>query len=348
VFVLFRVHNRRGLGHLMRSSNLGLAILDRQPEARVVLLCRMLPPESLRVPGIEYVEAPDANDLGRIPFGLADSAPDVVVDDTILPHLSRDDVVYLSSTRVFVLRRCSRAQHRAILQDPALPSIQRIVVPHTCEEFGHPIPDDVALRSRMTGPVVRLPRPEILDGLRARYRLDPRVPTLVSTAGGGGCERDAARFAEVIGAVHEALRVRVPKARHVAVAGPNNAAGLPTLPGLVTVDVEPDLVSLFHVSDAVLAPAGYNTIAEIRATRTPAFLLPGVRRHDDQFERAGRLEAIGAARLFPGESVAEIASTVSRCLASRGALDEMRRAHAARPLVPGNKYAAAWILGGAA
>jgi UDP:flavonoid glycosyltransferase YjiC (YdhE family) len=343
VFVLFRVPNRCGLGNLMRSTNLGRAILERRPESRVVLLCRTLPPASLRAPGLEYVEAPDANDLGRIPPALAEAAPDVVVDDTILPHLSRDDVAYLASTRVFVLPRGSRARHRAILEDPALPSIQRIVVPHTHEEFGRALPDDVGLRARMTGPVVRLPRPEILDGLRARYGLDPKAPTLVSTAGG-----DVAHFAEVVGAVHRALRLRIPEARHVAVAGPDRGSELPALPGLVTVGVEPDLVSLLHVSDAVLAPAGYNTIAEIRATRTPAFLVPDVRRNDDQFERAGRLEAIGAARLFPRESVAEIASTVSRCVASPAALEEMRRAHAARPLVPGNRYAAAWILGEAA
>lgn len=341
---LFRIHNRRGLGHLMRSTVLARELLSLAPQSAIQFYCRSRPPESFRDARIEYLQALDPDRLGLLPQSIEQATIDLLVDDTVLPAAGDDDAVRRQLRRALVMRRTLPARHDALLAHPALPQVQTIVIPHHTEEFGYPLPATIATRTLFAGPIVRRPDLETTLRLRDKYQLGDGDFTLLSTVGGGGFPDELPRFWAVVAAVHDQLAATTPRLRHLVVAGPHEPRRAPVLANLSLLVDEPDLVSLFPLVQAVISAAGYNTIHELRLTHTPAFLLPAERRHDDQFERAERLAATGAALSFRAETAAEIGAQIVHRLSSPAALIAMRLASQQNPLDLGNRRAAAALL----
>lgn len=67
-----------------------------------------------------------------------------------------------------------------------------------------------------------------------------------------------------------------------------------------------DLTRRIAMADLIIAPAAYNIVNEIKAIKTPAFLIPASRRGDDQRERAERLSQYGCAQVIDGDIWAEL------------------------------------------
>lgn len=343
--VLFQSHSRRGLGHLMRGLNIAREVLVLRPDARVVMHTRNVSAPEFCPDGVAcLVDTVDPAAGWR--QALAELEPDVVVYDTMGPQDPDTEPIPERARVVHVLRRMVPDEHRRILSGGFLERCDAVVVPHTEDEFGLPLPEAVRLRTAFTGTIARRPEQEGVEAVRAAYDIRPGRPLLVSTAGGGGFADTAGPFFGTVAAVHRELTRRFGPdgVRHVVILGPNFTGEVPDLPGAHVVRVEPRLVDLFALADLVLSEAGYNSVSELRLLGVPAVFVPGRRRLDDQAARAHELAATGAAVVLeadPGAVAAAVASLVN----DPARLAEMRRSALATRPVPGNRAAARQVLG---
>jgi predicted glycosyltransferase len=337
--VLFLAHNRRGLGHLMRGLNIARAVRELCPGAEVRFFARSASAETMC--GDEFPCSVDTSDEWQAGWARAVRifAPDVAVFDTLLPAEAPET----ARATVYVMRRCKPDRQAQIFASPFMDKVDRIIIPHTPEEFGHELPRRLSARSRFVGPIVRPLDPATQARLRARYELAEDEAPVLSTAGGGGFADDAESFFAIVAATHARLLERRPDVRHIVVRGPHFGGTLPSLPGLTVVDHEPELGNLFALAGLVIAEGGYNTVQELRLARAAAVFLPGERSYDDQEERVRALEAQGAAAVFTSRDPELLAPRIAELAASPERLRAMRAAHGAS-LVTGNRAAAAAIV----
>jgi UDP-N-acetylglucosamine:LPS N-acetylglucosamine transferase len=339
--ILFQSHNRRGLGHLMRALNLAREIRALEPGADILVHARNPSARSFCAPHAECV-VEDASTGAR---GWRETArafaPDVVVYDTMLPKAPADEPL---ARRAYVMRKCVPERQQEIFADPFLATVDVALIPHSPAEFGYELPPALAPRCVFTGPIVRAPDPTLHDALRRRHGLEPGRFTLLSTAGGGGFAATAGPFFDAVWTAHARVAERHPDLRHVVVLGPHRDAAPAPLPGMSVVQAEPELVTLFTLADLVVSEGGYNSVNEIRLTKTPAVFVPGTRRYDDQRERVDELAALGLAVVADGTPGA-VAARIADVAAAPEALRAMRERYAADRVDAGNRRAAAAILG---
>ena len=343
--VLFQSHNRRGLGHLMRGLNIAREVLALRPDARVVMHTRNASAPTFCPDGVTCVVDTDDPAAGWRST-LTSLAPDVVVYDTMTPADPDAEPLPRGARVVHVLRAMVPEEHDRVLAGGWLARCDAVVVPHTKDEFGLPLPPAVEVRTVFAGTIARRPDPAGTAAVRAAYDVRADRPLLVSTAGGGGFADTAVPFFAAVRAVHEqAVRRLGPDGlRHVVVLGPNYTGDVPDLPGARVVRVEPRLVDLFSLADLVVSEAGYNSVSELRLLGVPAVFVPGRRRLDDQAARAAELARAGGALVVdPDPDV--VAGTVTGLLADAGRMAAMRRNAQAGRLVPGNRVAARHVLG---
>jgi predicted glycosyltransferase len=336
--VLFNVRNRRGLGHLMRTANIGAALETlTAPPSFAFHLAADPPPELWNAAWPTTVES------NRQWADVAtEQAPDVVVYDTIVPPEPTlglaDETAY-----VFILRRRAELRCDELYNDPFLDRVDRFIVPHSIDEFGPPPPDRFLDRTEFVGPIARCPSPERVAEARQLHSRRSEF-LLTSTVGGGGFGVQADRFFELVHAAVTELANTKPDLRHVVVLGPNYdnpamARRLAALPATEVVPTSSDLVALLAASDLVIAEAGYNTVTELRVVGVPAVLVPSARGIDDQVERAIRLADSGCATVLePSLSAEEFASNIIALANDDHVLHRMRAA--AKPLALGNRRAA--------
>lgn len=306
--VVFRIHNRRGLGHLMRASVLAREWLRTDASQPITFMVRVLPDESFRVPGVSYVAAPDPECMGRLPDDSRFRSVGLLVDDTILPDAALDSAERWSLPRALILRQATRERHEALLRHPAFQAMRAIVVPHSKSEFAHEFPPELAARTHFVGLIAREPQRAKTRQLMHKYRLVPEDWFLISALGGGGFAVDRTLFAGIVDQLHRALRQRRPRLRHLVVLGPLSELQWSELPGMTVVREESELVHLFPAARGAVTGAGYNTVNELILARLPAVLLSGDRGHDDQHARAERFVASGfgcSARLSAPEAAVE-------------------------------------------
>lgn len=337
--VLFLAHNRRGLGHLMRGQNIARALRSLAPQVEIQFFARS--DSAATLCGSEFACVVDASDTWR--DGWADCverlAPDVVVYDTLLP----DQAPPPARASVYVMRRCKEDRQAAIFASPFLETVDRVIIPHTPEEFGYALPETLAGRSRFVGPIVRPLDARTQADLRARYALRDGETLVVSTPGGGGFTEDVTSFFGVVAEAHCHLLAAQPSARHIVVRGPNYVGPIPSLPGMTVVEHEPELGNLFALASLVVAEGGYNTVQELRLARVPAVFLPGDRSYDDQEERVRALESQGAAAVFTDRDPALVAPAIAAIAGDLRRLAAMRESYGA--LMPNGDRAAAAAIG---
>ena len=144
----------------------------------------------------------------------------------------------------------------------------------------------------------------------ARRSSAPERPYMLTVLGGGS---DGAALARL------AVRSRPPRGhRHLLITGPqmpddeiaelralaetanrattaHRAAGAAAAEGPTTVlRSAPDVPELIAEAASVVCMGGYNTLAEVMATTTPALVVPRTRRRQEQPRRAQALAAVGA------------------------------------------------------
>lgn len=339
--VLFRVYNRRGLGHWMRGLNIARELLALEPATEVRFLTRSEPPFPIDDARIRHQVAEDPATLDALPPELAAFAPDVVVDDTMPPTRLTEE----GARHVFVMRRCADERQAQVFAHPQVAAMDAIVVPHTREGFGHELPSPLEPRTTFVGPIARRASAERTAALRARLGLVDGGFTLVSTPGGGGFADDVAHFVAVARAAHARLAGLVRGFRHVLVLGPNATLAVePVDDAMIVLASEPEMASLLASADAVLSAGGYNSVSEIRLERRPAFFLPGHRTHDDQRQRVAELAERGLAEVLPTDDVAAAAEHLAAACLAPERLAAMHAAYAHDDFATGNRRAAETVL----
>src|SRR5262249_48667309 len=188
--VLFRVYNRRGLGHWMRGLNIARELLALEPGIEIRFFTRAEPPFPIPDPRIRLVVAADPETMDTLPAELEAFAPDVIVDDTMPPARLTGD----GARHVFVMRRSAALRQRHLLASVTVASMDAVIVPHTPEDFGYRLPAVLRKKATFVGPIVRAAEPAAVAELKRRLGLDGAGFCLVSTPRRGGLEEDTARF----------------------------------------------------------------------------------------------------------------------------------------------------------
>ena len=153
------------------------------------------------------------------------------------------------------------------------------------------LPGPLARMAEPTGYLSR-GRPAARPGRTSRPSPAPPPPYVLTVLGGGSDGAELARLA---------VAARTPHGcRHLLVTGPQVPADaleeLRTLADEATTVVRsaPDVPELIAGAAAVVSMGGYNTIAELLDTDTPALVVPRSRRRQEQPRRAEALAAVGA------------------------------------------------------
>ncbi len=354
--VAFHAINGVGLGHLVRVTALAEEVRALHPGAAVLVLTSAVDTSMLTRAGLDFVRFPprlaephaDPDRARRaLPAPLEHAAlaaaldafrPDLVVFDTHAPAALARHAAAIGARVVLVQRELRPEALAAFFASGAAAAFDRIVVPHE--------PGEVDLRGAahlpvvVTGPVVRR-----LDVERARAPRAARPPRVVMMAGGGGQPVEARRFLRAAADAHILARARIPALTTLLVAGPYGEVP-EHLHGIAGIEVTrscADLPARMARASLVVAQAGYNSVAEIRALEKPAILVPGHRKAEDQAARAQRLVDAGAAVTARPEARA-IADRLESLLLSPPALAAMVEAHRRHPLVPQNRATAEAIL----
>ena len=137
-----------------------------------------------------------------------------------------------------------------------------------------------------------------------RTSLKPPPPYLLTVLGGGSDGADLARLAATS---------RLPEGhRQLLIAGPQmpdqeideiRELAAATSEATTVVRSAPDVPELIAEAASVVCMGGYNTMAEVMATDTPALVVPRSRRRQEQPRRARALAAIGAVETCDAETV---------------------------------------------
>ena len=358
--IAFHAINGVGLGHVVRAVSLATEMRVLVPGARLLVLTNARDTSLIAGAGLDFVVLPPRlnephadprRSLLALPEPLEEAAlvaaletfaPDLVVFDTHAPARIVHHVATIGARAVLVLRELRPEVLRSFATSAAARAFDRVVVPQ--EPGDMDLAPLEGLPVALVGPVVRPIPPRAARPVTA--------PLVVATAGGGGQPVDARRYLRAVADAHLLARARIPALETVLVTGPygeppSNVAGYA---GLTVVRAPADLGALLAEATLIVSQAGYNAVAEIRALEKPAVLVPAHRKAEDQRARALRLARAGAAVLARPEARA-IADRIEALLGAPGALESMRRAHRAVPLVPRNREAAeavlrpAWVLG---
>lgn len=341
---LFQIYDRRGLGHLVRGSNLAAALLELAPQARLRFCALREAPADWPLPPVEWVHERDPESAATWRSELASFAPDVAVYDTVLPKPGQPEVDHARARIAYVMRRSKAERQAAVFQHPLIARAQLLLVPHAEAEFGYALPPELVARTRFTGPIVRRANPVARERVRERYGIAAGDFLLVSTPGGGGFEEHARAFFRTVFGIHAAVAARVSRLRHICVCGPRFSAPLDALPGMQVVAAEPQMPELLSLADLAIVEGGYNTVHELRAAKTPAIFLPSPRSHDDQAERVRHLAAAGLGLVFSELPCEAIAREVAALCAEPARLAGMRACYASDHFEPGNRRAAQALL----
>ncbi|MCA9218099.1 MAG: hypothetical protein KDB27_33740, partial [Planctomycetales bacterium] len=219
-----------------------------------------------------------------------------------------------------------------------------IVCPHASTEFGFKIPDDVLVKTTFVGPIVREPKPAETLALKDKYAIRDDSFVLISTCGGGGFRADAEFMLESMTKADSAIRAVIGDIDHLFFLGPRYTGTVDTRSPMRIENSESQLASLFPLCDLVVAAAGFNTVNELLAAKTPAVFLPGTRRYDDQAERVLALEKHGLARVMVDRDSDSVSKSIADFCASRESIGQIRHSLVTSGFQPGNRMAADVIL----
>lgn len=342
--LLFESHNRRGLGHLMRGLNIARDVRFLAPSSDILFYTRSRSIETLGDHHFRYFIEADTQGLSHWHEVVRSFSPDLIVYDTLLPKSQMIESLLPTIRQVYIMRKCKNEKQKKLFMHDFLHLVDLILIPHTPSDFVHELPQQLKTKSFFVGPIVKPPDQDIQNELRLKYRIDQSDFLLTSTVGGGGFEEEADAFFQKVFAIHKRLYPILPNLRHLVFKGPNYKKPLKPQEGMNVFSCEPEMVSLFGISDVVIAEGGYNSVNEIRLVKTPAIFLPSMRNYDDQEERVRSLEKKGLARAFIGESPDQIAKKVVEIISSTSCLRAMRESYKTDHMERGNRQAAERIL----
>jgi len=337
--VVFRIHNRRGLGHWMRAMNIAGELLELSPDVEVVIYARAATALPMDRGRIRQVVAKDPEKMDMLELRELGLEPDVLIDDTILPP----GPVAPEIKHVLVMRKRRLSRLEGLVGDARLRDIDLVVAPHAAEEFDGHLPDWLVEKTAFVGPIARHAKPAEVGALRKKYGLHAEDGLLVSTPGGGGFPADFEKLWKVACGVQ---RLVGPLGfRHVFVSGPNGRHSVdPPDDTMTVIAVEEEMPTLLSMATAVISAGGYNTVNEIRLAKRPAFFIPGERKYDDQRERVSELANAGFGWSFEDATVDEIAEMIAKRIQDASAMNAVAASYQQDAFRTGNQSAARAIF----
>ena len=184
----------------------------------------------------------------------------------------------------------------------------------------YPFPPELGERLEFVGYVVR---PEASTGPPAMPELEPEV--IVTTGGGEDGERRIEAYLDAVALAPAAWQSTIVLGPMLSVDAERRlrlrARGLQ---GVEWHRFVPDLPQRMARADAVVAMAGYNTVAELLAARRRSVLMPRTYPRREQSLRAHALERLGYADLDDGSDPRALRARVERTLALRSRDDLAR------------------------
>lgn len=349
--ILLFSHDSYGLGHLRRTLNIGRALTETFSGANVLVASGSPCATHFEVPhGLDIIKLPSAtkNSAGRyVPRSLdcdldfliklrrgimrevqRSFEPDLLIVDHRVLGLGDEldellEAAGRAGTRMLLGIRDIIDEPEAVAREWGTESVRealrdrfdRVCVYGAPEVFDprveYPIPPELGQRLEFTGYIVRPAQPQ---PPRSVPSLRPEV---LVTVGGGedGAERvetylEALELAPapwhstvVLGPLLDSERARQIKRR----------ARL--LDGVTVHRFHGDMPRLLHRASAVVSMAGYNTVAEVLQSRTPAVLCPRTFPRREQLIRATRLSSLGLVRCLPRPSALSMRAAVEAALA---------------------------------
>lgn len=331
--ILLYSHDSYGLGHLRRTLTLAGALMERDPDASILIVSGSACATHFPLPrGVEIVKLPSItkNEAGaytprslhggldlseRLRRGLLREAFDAFAPQLLIVD---HQPIGLDGELLDVLHRAKARGTRTmlglrdIIDDPSSVAAQwshpdirlalatlydRICVYGTPEVFDtraeYPIPPELSSRVEFAGYVVR-------PASRAKVERTGGIvrPHVLVTAGGGeDGEAEIVAYLECLKLAHapwDSTIVLGPLMHPMQTRHVKHVAR--TLRNVRVHTFHADVPRLLAESDVVVSMAGYNTVAEILQARVNSVLLPRVFPRREQLIRAQRLDALGLTR----------------------------------------------------
>ncbi|MEE2827641.1 MAG: glycosyltransferase [Myxococcota bacterium] len=355
--VLIYAINGLGMGHLNRTLVLARAMQAAEPETAIHFVVDSPHFQRVSRSGFQVTKFPDRRHPLGFHKGRARRYEDLPeLFDVLFQSFEPDALLvdFLCKRALFaraaargihlaaVLRKLRPAAARNLALNRGASFVDSWLLPHSAEELPlSELPRSLRARAQHLGPVVRGIDSERVAAQRERFTTAEGVPLVLATIGGGGAGESQQLFDGLEAALSESGR----PVRLVMVYGPNYPGPLPTSGSSSGLEVErlrsePDLPELMAAADLVVCNAGYNTIREVRASGTPALVVPlRTTGRDDQEERARSLADAGRA-LSSSSDVTEMSRNIAAIL-DQAVVEKLVPTAAADPAALGRRVLSA-------
>lgn len=303
--LLIHAINGIGLGHVIRTSRIAGAFKDLQPECDIIYVTNTKYNDYLKKRYKTYTLSRDTRGVieGRYTYQeylnyntrsiikiIAYERPDIVLFDS---ELNKDLLEFckLNSIKaVYVLRITTLERFNSIKEN--LPLFDSVIVPHDKSEFQSDQKEYLSkINAQFTGPIV-----DTND-----YSGIERQANILITLGSGALIPDNQPLYRAVDNFLEALRCNNSmidnKPFSVKIVTGPFYEGNCNLNDFTAIKSVETLMDLMLNSSIVISGAGYNTINEIIYTKTPAVVIPLLRKWDNQFQRAEKLAQHGCIKV---------------------------------------------------
>lgn len=303
--LLVHAINGVGLGHVIRTSRIVMALKELRSEVDIVFVTNTRYSEILEESYKTYTLKKDTRAVINGEYSYEDYLRyNTMAIAKIISHEKPDGVLFDSELNrelllfcrkhliksIYVLRKVIQERFLEIKNDLLL--FDSIIVPHKEEEFSADQKEFLfKCHGIFVGPIV---------DLNEYSKNSVRENILITFGAGAGISTNEPLFS-TIDSFLKTLRENnfmIDDARMDVdvVAGPFYEGGC-DLSGCNVRSTTDSLVNDMYKAKVVISAAGYNTINEIASTKTPAVVIPVPRRWDDQLERAEVLEKLGCIRV---------------------------------------------------
>lgn len=352
--ILFHAIDGMGLGHINREVCIANAIKKIDKKAEIVFVTNnpftfFLESNSIRyrrLPGIWKGSRNDFRSMNNktkenieaIKNTIIEENPDATVYDTDFPEELLNDKCSRGIKNILIFRKCKEDVMAKLFLSNAIKIFDRIIIPHTEEEFGFEIPSTLRKKTFFVGPIIR-EASKNEEEIISKYGLNGKFVILASCGGGGHPKSSEFFIKTVLDALNS---IDIQRLKGIIVTGPFFRRRLKGNINTKIVDFVPDIISLMSLSDIFICEAGYNTINEITRARAPSIIIPGERYLDDQVERAISLEKRRAVIVLREYDSKKLRNMLISLYKNRGMLKRMKQSF---PVIKeGNRLAALKIL----
>jgi predicted glycosyltransferase len=301
--IVFQPPNRIGVGHISRLSAIALALKKLDPAVKTPFVLEGGGDAFLDALCLPYLCLPSSHAMHRTDAWnhwqtdaklemsrkisasiLQTLETSLIVFDTIPQPACAFAALEANIPIALCLRAIKDPESYAEMIGWLSPHISMVLIPHTNAAFTPP--PIFSCPCFYVGEIVRTPA-----AVEHAATSDAGRQVLI-TGGGGGYSETVSFYNRAVRAVAEAMKLdRRISAR--LVTGPLFSEWhlLELADGVQVMPFEKNMFQAMAAADLIICQGGYNTIAEVGQTGTPALCVPAFRGWDDQFERCRQFAA---------------------------------------------------------